>query len=153
MLARTHFWAGAITGILTGAPANVVISGISSLLPDIDHANSWAGRRTPVVSWSIQALFGHRGVMHSLLGALLVSWLVPVLAGYLGLSISREVVLTGYLSHLALDTLTPGGILWLWPLPWKIAIPLVRTGGGLEKAVVAPLLVLLAGYLAWRTFL
>lgn len=153
MLARTHFLGGIAAGVLTGTPVNVIISGVSSLLPDIDHANSWIGRRTPVVSWGIQALFGHRGIMHSLLGALLVGWLVPVLVGYFGFSISWKVVLAGYLSHLVLDTLTPSGVPWLWPLSWKIAVPLVRTGGGLEKVVVMPALFLLTGYLAWRTFL
>lgn len=153
MLARTHFLAGAAAGALTGVPANAIAAGLSSLLPDADCARSWIGRRAPVASWGAELLFGHRGFFHSLLGALAAGWLVPALLGRLGLAVSREAVLAGYLSHLALDTLTPGGVPWLWPLPRGVSLPLVRTGGALEKLVVAPSLFVLAGYLAWRAFL
>ncbi|MBC7106809.1 MAG: metal-dependent hydrolase, partial [Firmicutes bacterium] len=92
MLARTHFLAGTAAGVLTGVPANVIAAGLSALLPDVDCARSWAGRRAPVVSWGAELLFGHRGLSHSLPAALAASWFVPALLGHLGFHVSREAV-------------------------------------------------------------
>jgi membrane-bound metal-dependent hydrolase YbcI (DUF457 family) len=51
----------------------------------------------------------------------------------------------GVLSHLVLDTLTWGGVPWLWP--WKRrfrARPALHTGSWVENAVVFPLLLITA---------
>lgn len=146
MLARTHFIAGAAAGIATGEPVNMLVCGLSALLPDVDHAGSWLGRRTPGVSWSVQAIFGHRGAVHSLPGALVFSWLIPFLAAKAGLLVPWQPVLFGFLTHLILDSLNPGGVAWLWPLPWRLALPLTRTGGVLERYLLNPALVLAAVY-------
>ena len=80
-------------------------------MPDIDHPQSAFGKRVLPLSIPIAAVFGHRGITHSLLAVAGMSWLiwwslhhlhwqqgyaVPVVVG----------VATGYLSHLVGDWLT-----------------------------------------------
>ena len=61
MLAAPHFGQDALQ------PVGLGLAVAGSLLPDIDHPKSWAGRRLRPVSTLIAAVFGHRGVTHSLL--------------------------------------------------------------------------------------
>jgi membrane-bound metal-dependent hydrolase YbcI (DUF457 family) len=45
--------------------------------------------------------------------------------------------------HVITDSITPQGCPVFWPVPWRLAIPLVpRTNGTVEKWVVTPLLTL-----------
>jgi membrane-bound metal-dependent hydrolase YbcI (DUF457 family) len=67
------------------------------------------------------------------------SWGLPVPPG--------AFVLGGWLSHIALDALS-SGVPALWPLPWRVTLARVRTGGGLDSAlgqmaIVAQLIFLL----------
>jgi inner membrane protein len=109
-----------------------------ALLPDIDHPQSWAGRRVKIVSRPLAALVGHRGATHSLLA---------IAAGVLALrwhGVSRAIlqpVSVGYLSHLAADLLTPAGLRLAWPLSRRTAIPICRTGSPAEPLIVAGLLI------------
>jgi len=50
-----------------GHPAIGVGAVIGSLLPDVDHPQSWVGRRTRPISTALAATLGHRGVTHSAL--------------------------------------------------------------------------------------
>ena len=135
MLAAPHFGQDALH------PAGLGLAVAGSLLPDIDHPKSWAGRRLRPVSSLIAAVFGHRGVTHSLL-ALAGCWaalryeVVP--RGW------AAPVVTGYLSHLLADLLTPGGLRLAWPLRGTWSLPLCRSGSPFEPLVVA-----LAMSLAW----
>jgi inner membrane protein len=120
---------------------------VAALLPDVDHPGSWAGRRTPGLSFGINLVAGHRGVLHSLLGAGLVTAILCWLSAYLGLALPWRPVLVGYLSHLALDTLTPGGVAWLFPFKRRVSFGIARTGGGMERFVFLPLLLVCLGWL------
>ncbi|MDL4771273.1 MULTISPECIES: metal-dependent hydrolase [Thermomonosporaceae] len=63
-------------------------------------------------------------------------------------------VTLGCLAHVVGDCLTPRGCPVLWPIPWRIDIPLVpRTDGKVERWVVAPLLILGIAVLAIRSVL
>lgn len=90
---------------------------VGALLPDLDAVESKVkhlkvGKMKPfrLPSEMAYQAFGHRGVMHSLLGwsvlAVLLLLLIPWLgwAGWLGLQL-------GYLSHLMADSCTRSGIL------------------------------------------
>ena len=94
-------------------------------------------RRWSILSAALHMAGGHRGPTHSLLGlglttavglllrATIVWWALPL----------------GVLSHLFLDTLTWGGVPWLWP--WKKhfrARWALHTGSWVENVVVFPLL-------------
>lgn len=145
MLWYTHLMAGAVAGVLAGDQlgikavlAGTVVSGLASLLPDIDSPKSVAGRSAPVLSWGARIAVGHRGLLHSLLAASAVSLLlsaVPFLRCY------SWFFFWGYVSHLLLDALNPEGVPLLWPLPLRVSVPLAETGGLLERFVLRPLLV------------
>ncbi|MCL6559343.1 MAG: metal-dependent hydrolase [Firmicutes bacterium] len=170
MLWRTHFLAGAAAGLLAGhadakaAAVSAGIAGIAALLPDIDSPRSKLGRMITPVSWSIKELAGHRGILHSLLGAGVVTLLMSsalwlwyththVFAqmlfprwydyGHLVLLIAA-----GYLSHLVMDSLNPQGVPWLWPYRKHFGLPLAQTGSVIENLVVLPCVFLLFVWLA-----
>lgn len=86
---------------------------LGSLLPDIDHKQSYLGRRLPFLSAPIQKFFGHRGFTHSLLSLSFLGlatglyWYVnPLFFGGL---------LLGYFSHLLADMATVSGIPLFFP--------------------------------------
>jgi inner membrane protein len=114
----------------------LVIGG--ALLPDIDHPRSWVGRRIRVISHPLAALVGHRGFTHSVLavagGGLLLRW------RGLGRAIVDPLVL-GYLSHLAADLMTSGGLRLAWPSRRRFRIPLCKTGSPGELVIVVSLVV------------
>ena len=126
-------------------PAYLALAVAGSLLPDVDHPNSWIGRRSRPVSTAIAAALGHRGLTHS---AVAVVGLVALLlhAGYRQAEVSALAV--GYLSHLAADMLTPQGLRLAWPLRKTWGLPLCRTGSPMEGIIVA----LLVCGVAWRFF-
>lgn len=124
-----------------GSPATLLVAAVSSLLPDIDHPNSKFGRMVPFLSYPISAIFGHRGITHSLFAVVMMmvamavfghsNWLIPPLV-------------VGYLSHLVGDTFTNSGAPLLWPNKNKVSIPVFNTGGILEVFVWMLLVVALA---------
>ncbi|MBL6457614.1 metal-dependent hydrolase [Belnapia sp. T6] len=124
-------------------PGAMALAALGGLLPDIDHPKSWVGQRLRPISDILAAVFGHRGVTHSVLavvgcwwllryGAVPARWAAPVVAGYL--------------SHLGADLLTPGGLRLAWPLKGVWALPLCRTGSAFEPLVVGLLIAA-----AWAT--
>jgi inner membrane protein len=122
-------------------------------LPDVDSPHSFLGRKVLPVSVTLEATAGHRGVLHSLLGLVLVCaalgfalrfWLPPGLVyGVL------PAIAAGYLSHLLLDALNPGGVPLLWPLKKRFSLSLCRVGS-LAERILSPPLLLLAGYVVIR---
>ncbi|MDR3505103.1 MAG: metal-dependent hydrolase [Acidocella sp.] len=127
-------------------PIYLSLAVAGSLLPDIDHPNSWVGRRSRPISTTIAAALGHRGLTHS---AIAVVGLVALLlhAGYRQGTVSALTV--GYLSHLAADMLTPRGLRLAWPLRTCWGLPLCRTGSPMETTLV----IALACGVTWRFLL
>lgn len=150
----------------TAALAVLVAAVAAATVPDLDR---------PRALWARLAFLplthGHRHLWHSLLGlalwaGLLALALPPLLrlaGGVPGLTGAAADLLrasgaiwlaavAGYVSHLVLDTLTIEGVPWLYPLPWRLGLPLVarwrlRTGGLREQWLVVPALLVLAGLL------
>jgi inner membrane protein len=117
-----------------------VIAG--ALLPDIDHPKSWLGRRLWFISAPLSLLIGHRGMTHSLLAVIALGAALTLygpLGGYLIAS-----VCIGYLTHMAGDFVTKGGIPVFWPLKRRFALPIMVTGSIVEFLSVAALMVALA---------
>ncbi|MFC0408198.1 metal-dependent hydrolase [Roseomonas elaeocarpi] len=128
LVAAPHF------GLPAVEPLSLGLAVLGSLLPDIDHPKSWAGRRVRPLSNLIGAVFGHRGLTHSALAV--AACLVLLSQSDLRPSIVAPLVV-GYLSHLAADLLTPKGLRLAWPLRGNYALPLCRTGSPFEPLVVA----------------
>jgi inner membrane protein len=127
-------WAAPHLGLPPLDPVAIVLATGGSLLPDIDHPQSWVGRRVRAISRPLAATMSHRGVTHSLL-AVVASFLLLRSHGF-----SRAVVVpvvVGYLSHLVADLVTPGGLRLAWPLRQRYAIPICKTGSPVEPIIVA----------------
>jgi inner membrane protein len=127
-------WAAPHLGLPPLDPRALALTTIGALLPDIDHPTSWVGRRLRVISRPLAAMIGHRGVTHSVL-AVLACLLMLHWQGVSRAAIDPLVI--GYLSHLAADLLTSGGLRLAWPLRQRQAIPLCRTGSLSESIIVA----------------
>lgn len=96
---------------------NVLALSLGALLPDIDEPHSWIGSRTRGVSDIIKAIFGHRGITHSLIaltGILLTMLLMNVT---MGLNIMTGLYFViGYALHLIEDSFSKSGVKWLLPI-------------------------------------
>lgn len=117
----------------------VAVAALFSILPDIDMVKSKAGRHLQPFSTVLSLIFRHRGFLHSFVFAALV---------YLGMRylVSPQIAAAatiGYASHIILDALTKEGIMPLWPLSRLRLRGFVKTGGIVEKAIAAAMLVLM----------
>lgn len=150
MTYKTHVVGGIALAAIAGNIANLptgqlvaaaAIGGAAALLPDLDMPNSKASRSgfNRLIAYPLNALFGHRGFIHSPL-----LWLSLTLA----LVLCRLPIwlwlgfLAGALSHLLLDTLNPTGIPWLWPWKKKLHLLGIKTNSTGEVFVMIVLIVL-----------
>lgn len=138
MLARTHLALGLLAGVLVAKyygismPVVVLVSMISSILPDIDHKSSLITR---ILVLPRLLPLKHRGMLHSLA--------VPIIGFIVLYRLGTAYAIAffiGYLSHLVGDAVTKEGVNFLYPLQLRIAGP-VRTGGMLETVVFIGVLV------------
>ena len=145
-----HLHDMAAVGLLIGATGG-------ALLPDIDHPKSWLGRRIPFISMPIAAVFGHRGITHSLLAVVglalalrygLAQW---QLVGT-GWALVAVGVAAGYLSHIAGDFVTHGGVPLLWPVKRRFSSPLTFLTGGAFERLLGFALALGAGWVLLEHF-
>lgn len=81
-----------------------------SIVPDIDHPNSFIGKKIPIIPDLLYCTVGHRTLTHSLLFALVVGAAGAVINYWIGIGLS-----VGILSHISLDMLSPYGVAFLYP--------------------------------------
>ncbi|MDU9418139.1 metal-dependent hydrolase [Staphylococcus lloydii] len=148
MTGKTH----ASCGILVGALAIeyyktdlftsvtiVVLAVIASLLPDICHTQSKIGRKIRIISFFIRLLFGHRTFTHSILFIVIIG---------LGLYVIQTpqyyfvTIITGLISHVILDMLTPKGVKLFYPIPLTVKLPITFKTGGLVDLSLASALII-----------
>ncbi|HTH16296.1 MAG TPA: metal-dependent hydrolase [Magnetospirillum sp.] len=140
MMAGSHVVAGAacwavaakLGGYPPADPQALASAALGALLPDIDHPQSWAGRKLKPISVPLAMLVGHRGITHSLIAV--VAALLAISA--FGTAWMAAPVAIGYLSHLAADGLTPSGVPLLWPSRRRFTLNLCRTGGMIEIILI-----------------
>ncbi|MDQ0287753.1 inner membrane protein [Desulfofundulus luciae] len=161
MLWRTHFLGGAAAGLLLAGHTDLKtmavsagIAGVVALLPDLDDPHSKLGRLVAPASWAVKVTVGHRGPLHSFLGAGVMTLLAAFVLRFwyahaYVYSHLVPLIMIGYLSHLVMDSLNPQGVPWLWPVKTHLRVPLVQTGGILERVVVMPIMLVLCGLLFW----
>jgi inner membrane protein len=158
------------TGLLIAKGVFYAFAALGALTPDIDNARSTLGQKLGVLSRGIQHLAGHRTIFHSLLGLFMMGALVigvqfgigelllrngytdaahllhvglppeAFLASGPGLALLG--LLTGYFLHLVADSLTEGGVPWLFPWRERFGFPPNRhwrfkTGSVWEPLTVA----------------
>lgn len=96
---------------------NVVALSVGAIFPDIDHPNSYIGKRMPVTSNGMRKLFGHRGIVHSLVGAIALTAVVRFLLLTLHLPSEWGTwFLMGFIAHLVEDSFSRYGIAWFQPI-------------------------------------
>ncbi|MFA5052076.1 MAG: metal-dependent hydrolase [Patescibacteria group bacterium] len=138
-------WIPVLLG-LTTAPWLVVVAAFVALLPDLDASESMAkhlrvGGKIGGVNVGIEPLapvamvtsgiFGHRGLLHSLLLMAILSC-----GAFLFLKQSLSFVLViifSYASHIIIDMLTKSGVELFWPIRTRVGLLpkffRVKTGG------------------------
>ena len=150
MMAFTHIAAGGATALslsdfihAQAYQTILLLAGgiLGGMLPDIDHPASALGRRVLPVSMAISAIFGHRGITHSLIASAVMPFAVWYSLHSLDLHTEYSVpfslgLAAGYLSHLAGDWMTKAGVPLLWPNRKRIAAPVtIRTGSRIEYLI------------------
>lgn len=160
-----------------------IFAAVGALSPDIDNARSTIGKRAGIISKGIQHFAGHRTLFHSLLGMALVGAFIYAVqyglglifahyglyqtAAQLGIQIHNaqtvaaaglafKAFLVGYFLHLIADSLTIGGVPWLWPNHTRFGFPPKRSwrfksGTRAEVVVVALVCVLVIAGVATQT--
>ena len=151
------------------------VAAIGALLPDIDNSRSTIGQRFGIISKGIQHYAGHRTLFHSLLGMALVGafvWAVQYVVGIAlfqigltrtgaalavglapggfvagGLGIAFDALLVGYFLHLVADSLTEGGVPWLYPSHVRYGFPPNRHMRFRNGSVWEPVIVVAVGAL------
>ncbi|UXU50616.1 metal-dependent hydrolase [Staphylococcus arlettae] len=127
----------------------VTLAIISSLLPDICHAQSRIGRRFKFISIIIRLLFGHRTFTHSILFVSIIAALLYMIQtpNYYLITI-----ICGLLSHVILDMLTPRGVKLLYPIPISIKFPVQFKTGGLVDLSLATTLTIGGFYTLFQSY-
>lgn len=113
MMFRTHLSTSMLAGIgvakLLSLPLSIPFYAGVALgagLPDIDHPNSFIGKKSLGIAYLINKVFGHRGITHSLPTAAVIGGMayyffpLPFTLG----------AITGYVVHLAGDFFSRSGI-------------------------------------------
>jgi inner membrane protein len=134
MMFRTHLVFGILLGLvflnifgISNPWLFIFVVMIGSSLPDIDFHKSKIGSWFKPLASMFNFLLGHRGMIHSLVGAFIIYLLFMLFFG----STYAGAVFIGYSSHLFLDSFTPMGIRPFWPLKPKLN-GIVRSGGIFE---------------------
>ena len=157
MTGKTHASCGILVGTLAieyyktdlfTSVTIVVLAVIASLLPDICHTQSKIGRKIRIVSFFIRLLFGHRTFTHSILFIVIIG---------LGLYVIQTpqyyfmTIITGLISHVILDMLTPKGVKLFYPIPLTVKLPITFKTGGLVDLSLASALIIGSLYTLFKS--
>lgn len=164
MTYTTHLLGGVAAGLFLASALGVTdevtyaaIAGgaaLGSLLPDLDHGKSKISNKnigTQLTSSVVRLFFSHRGVIHTpiftaFLGAALFAASAAFAGNYSFADDAVSGVIAGMISHLVMDTLNPGGIMWLFPLSRRrISIARIKTSSKAEKTFAG----VFAAYIAY----
>lgn len=149
MTGKSHLFFGLCSGLTCGfiigsnAPETVAgtlaLTAVGSLFPDIDSPNSKIGRKIKPISWVVNKLFGHRGLVHTPLFAIGIFGVVlslMLLFDKLEHSNLLTGFIVGYIGHLLLDTFTIEGIMWAYPFNKnKFHFANIKTGSFFEYLI------------------
>lgn len=160
--------ASALASTLTSTVTYFGCAALGSIAPDIDNAQSTIGKRFGILSKGIQHFAGHRTFFHSLLGLAFIGallWFIQYGIGWFlstrlhlttgnqlpsgigssitihkDIGIALAAFLIGYFLHLVADSLTIGGVPWLFPNRTRYGFPPNRNqrfkSGSLREPIV-----------------
>jgi len=171
MTGRTHdmiAFTGLLVATITYPPASLTLgtaiaaflaNQIGGITPDIDQPTAPFWRNLPIGGYFgkliSKMLGGHRFLTHSILGLVLIGFLVKLLLGFihpifprLDMNLIWWAYMIGIVSHLIIDTFSKEGVPWLLPIPFKFGFPPIRawritTDKGFEHYVLFPGLLLI----------
>lgn len=153
MTGKTHILGGiaaslAYAHIANESPLMLVGAGIvGAILPDICHSGSLIGRKIPLLSKIINAMFGHRTLTHSLLFLVLVVFLMN---NFFQNDIVKMGLLVGMVSHYVLDMATRNGIKLFFPLKITVRFPVTTKTGSKVENIIFSLLALISFYYGFQ---
>ena len=144
---KVHTTVGICTGIIVSfllynnglskdvANFAILTSGslLGSIIPDIDNRRSYIGQKAKAISKTINKYGGHRGITHSILGlAILILFLLGIgsftqLIEYVYFKYLCYGIAIGYISHLAFDIITIGGIPLFYPVKKRFRLFKLRS--------------------------
>ncbi|MDT3960157.1 metal-dependent hydrolase [Staphylococcus kloosii] len=157
MTGKTHASCGVLVGALAieyyktdlfTSVTIVVLAVIASLLPDICHTQSKIGRKIRVLSFFIRLLFGHRTFTHSILFIVIIGFALYVIQTPQYYFIT---IITGLISHVILDMLTPKGVKLFYPIPLTVKLPITFKTGGLVDLSLASALIIGSLYTLFKS--
>lgn len=140
MRGREHLTLGIAVG-LTGfviASAGYNVSAVTAaqcfagaclgeLYPDIDLPKSTISNFVPVIPSIFNRCFGHRNFIHTPFNLFLIFLVMLFSFTFLHFTMFCGAFMVAFLLHLLQDTMTNGGIMWLYPF-WKGRIHFTRHG-------------------------
>ena len=94
---------------------------IATVLPDLDSQHSSYGRH--LIFRPLQFIFSHRGVLHSILAAVLFSVIIAIF-----LPVASLGFFVGYSVHLIVDSFTKEGVHVFWQFSWQSRGPILSGG-------------------------
>ena len=138
MLLKTHVMFAVLVIILFIQQVNnkFVFIGmvlVATVIPDLDSGFSSYGRH--IIFRPLQFFVKHRGVIHSLTAAVVLSVLIALYWPVAGFGFFM-----GYCVHLVCDSFTREGIQPFWPLKIK-SNGVIASGGGVEESLFLGLIV------------
>jgi inner membrane protein len=105
----------------------------ATVFVDIDTKNSKLGKN--IVFRPLQVLFKHRGGIHSIFSAVLISVIIASVIPWAGVGF-----FVGYFGHIFLDFLTRGGVPLLWPISSQKFGLMLKTKGVVEDVIFVALI-------------
>ena len=141
MMFKTHLMFSLLIALLIFKYFNlnplifILILVLAGSLPDIDHSKSKIGRKLFFISFFVNLIFGHRKLIHSVIFATALSFLIRIFFGEYWIPFY-----IGYLSHLLLDILTKQGLYPFYPSNFKLN-GFIKTNGLIEKLFLSILII------------
>ncbi len=144
MMSKTHMAFGLLVGLffseffgIENKLLFVSVCVLASLVPDLDLPMSTLGRKVRPLSWLLNILFGHRGLLHTIWFPLII-WVILMVYGH---NLIAGAFFLGYVSHLIIDMLNIKGLYLFYPIIPVRLYGFVKTGGMLEWFLFLAMLV------------
>lgn len=145
MMFQTHLLFSLLIGLylMNYFPQKYLFLGfllLGSLLPDLDSPYSKLGRKVKPISGLIEFIFGHRGIFHSVIPAILI---FVVFYYIFDMYLIGVALCVGFVLHLIADGLTKEGVNFFYPFLKFRMSGFVKTGGFLEWMLFCVLMLLI----------